>query len=57
MFGIEKTKQISAYMRLLYDAELQGKDDIPLPNWPIDLLEDCRYAVKVIVQGLNNQRE
>ena len=55
--GIEKTREIAAYMHLLYEAELQGKDDIPLPNWSLDLLEDCRYAVKVILKALRNESQ
>ena len=55
--GIEKTKEIAAYMRRLYNAELQGKDDGPLPEWSIDLLEDCRYAVMVILKAVKNESQ
>ena len=55
--GIEKTKEVAAYMRQLYNAELQGKDDVPLPHWSIDLAEDCRYAVKVILKAVKNESE
>ena len=55
--GIEKTREIPTYMHLLYEAELQGKDDIPLPNWSLDLLEDCQYAVKVILKALRNESQ
>jgi hypothetical protein len=56
MLAIQKTKEIAAYLRQLCAAELQSTDrHVPFPNWPIDLLEECHYAAKVIVQAIKNQ--
>lgn len=52
--GIAKTEEIAAYMRHLFKAQVRGNDNVPMPSWPIELLEDCRYAVKVIVNAVSN---
>jgi len=43
-------------MQILYTAEVEGrKYDGKFPNWSIDLLQDCHYAAKVIVQAVKNE--
>jgi len=56
--AITKTEQIAAYLRSLFVAEMKGIiDDVPMPRWDLDLLEDCRYAAIVLRQAAQNQRE
>lgn len=53
MLVIQKTKGIAAYLCQLCTAELQSNSHVvSFPNWPIDLLEECHYAAKVIVQAI-----
>jgi hypothetical protein len=55
MFAIEKTKEIANYMRSLYTAEIEvGGEAVPFPNWPIDVLQECQFAAKVIAQAVRN---
>ena len=54
--ALDKTKEVASYMRLLYTAEVAGrKHEGDLPNWSIDLLQDCRYAAKVIALAVKNE--
>jgi len=53
--AIQKTKEIASFLRNLFNAELHGTDIVELPNWSVDLLEDCRYAVKIIVKAIKNR--
>ena len=56
--AIIKTEQIAEYLQSLFAAEMKGIiDDVPLPSWNLDLLEDCRYAAIVLRQAIQNQRE
>lgn len=59
MLAIQKTKEIAEYMRAVYTAEIQsnGATDVPFPKWRLDLLEECRYAAKVIAQAVKNESE
>jgi hypothetical protein len=55
MLGIQNTKEVAAYLRKLCAAELQSNGrKVPFPKWPVDLLEECEYAAKVIVQAIKN---
>jgi hypothetical protein len=55
-YAIEQTKAIASYFRALYNAEVRGmNEDVPFPNWPIHLLEECQYAVKIIATAIQNQ--
>ena len=59
--GIQKTETIAAYMKAVFVAELQGNAErVPLPNWSLDqlnILEECNYASKVLVQATKNLSE
>jgi hypothetical protein len=57
--GVKKTEEISTYLKHLFIAELRGKGEINMPNWPqaLDLLEECHYAVKLLVEATKNQSE
>lgn len=58
MLAIQKTKEIATYLRRLYTAEvLSTGENVPFPNLPIDMLEECRYAAKVIAQAVANESE
>ena len=55
MLAIQKTEEIAVYLRELFVAELQSRSDVPLPNWSLDLLQDCQYAAKVIAKAVKNE--
>lgn len=56
MLAICKTIEIATYLRRLFTAELESKgEDVPLPDWPIDLLEECHYSIKVMIAAVQNQ--
>jgi len=59
--GIQKTENIAAYMKSVFVAELRGNaEKVPLPNWSLDqldILEECNYASKVLVQATKNLSE
>ena len=56
--GIRKTQRIAVYLRDLFKAEIRGNiDEVFMPTWNLDLLEECRYAAIVIARACRNQRE
>src|SRR5260221_1615540 len=59
--GIQKTENIAAYMKAVFVAKLRGNaENVPLPNWSLgqlDLLEECNYASKIMVQATRNLSE
>ena len=59
MLAIEKTKEVADYMRAVYTAEIQsnGATGVPFPKWRLELLEECRYAAKLIAQAVKNESE
>jgi len=59
MLAIQKTKEIAEYMRAVYTAEIEsnGATNVPFPKWRLGLLEECRYAGKLIAQAVKNESE
>lgn len=56
--GIEKTEAVATYLKALFIAELNSShDDLGMPKWSLDLLEDCHWAVKVMARAWRNQSE
>jgi hypothetical protein len=59
--GIHKTEIIASYLKAVFVAELRGDaDNVPLPDWSmnqLDLLEECNYASKMLVQATKNLSE
>jgi hypothetical protein len=56
--GIQKTEKVATYMRSLFSAELKGKsDEVVMPKWSLDFLEDCNWAVKVMVAAWRKRSE
>jgi hypothetical protein len=55
--GVEKTVEIAAYLRTLFAAELRGNvDSIQMPvHWDLEILEECHYMVKLVVQAMENE--
>jgi hypothetical protein len=61
---MQKAEQVTRYFQTFFLAELRGKAmENPLPDWildgstRLDLLEDCNYAAKMLVQAMRNQSE
>ena len=48
------TKEITSYMKVVLIAKWnRNSDKIELPKFPLDLLEECNFVVKLLVsQGL-----
>jgi len=56
LFGINKTKDIVNYMKAILRSEIRGGEEwVPKPNWSIDLVQDCQYVVRIMVQAWRNQ--
>lgn len=54
--GISKTRDVSDYMKALFRSELSGGEKwVPMPNWPLDFLQDCHYMVRIMVRALRNK--
>lgn len=50
------TEQIASYMRSRFIVELKGAvEEIQMPRFPLDLLEECNFAVKLLVRASQNQ--
>ena len=50
------TEQIAFYMGARFIAELRGSvEEIQMPRFPLDLLEECNFAIKLLVKASRNQ--
>jgi len=50
------TEEIAFYMRSRFIAELNGTLEIfQMPRFPMDLLEECNFATKLLVKASRNQ--
>jgi len=62
-FGINKTKDIANYMKdianymkAILRSEIRGREEwVPKPNLSMDLVQDCQYVVRIMVQAWRNQ--
>ena len=52
------TEELATYMKRLFIAENKGRGDLlELATLPLDLLEECHYAIKMIMQAIRNKSE
>lgn len=50
------TEEIASYMKQRFCAELKGnKEKLDLPNFPLELLQECNFAMKLLAQAIRNQ--
>ena len=50
--SINTAEEIATYLKLLFRKELHGQqEEIPIPTFSIDLLEECHYEVRQLVQA------
>lgn len=50
------TQQIASYMKSRFIAELRGAtEQLQMPRFPLDLLEECNFATKLLVKASRNQ--
>jgi len=50
------TEEIASYIKMALTAEWNGNlDNIELPKFPLDLLEECNFAVTQLIQAFQNQ--
>lgn len=50
------THEVANYMKKLFAAELKGcAEEVPLPRFPLELLEECNFAMKLLVRASRNQ--
>jgi hypothetical protein len=53
---VHDAEEVAGYMEQLFIAESRG-ENIEMPRWPLDLLEECGYAVKMLIKAAQNQSE
>lgn len=51
--GLEKTRQVAWYMRQLLGQK--GDTVPPLPDWPLEILREIHFMVRVVKQAIGNQ--
>jgi hypothetical protein len=50
------TQQIASYMKSRFISELRGAtEELQIPRFPLDLLEECNFATKLLVRASKNQ--
>jgi len=56
MMALPKTQEIATYMTSRFLAELNGSvENFQMPRFPLDLLEDCNFATKLLVRAVGNK--
>ena len=61
--GIQQTELLSTYLKTMVIAELHGKTEgVPILDWgmewlKLDLVQDCNFAAKMLVEASKNQSE
>jgi hypothetical protein len=55
--ALSKTRAIASYMRRLLHTEISDWPRVPMPNWPLQVLQDVHNMVHVVKQALSNQSE
>jgi hypothetical protein len=56
--ALPTTPEIAFYMKSIFLAELSGSvDKLQMPNFPLDLLEDCNFAIKLLSRAVRNKSE
>jgi hypothetical protein len=56
-YGILKTEGTVQYLRKLLAVELGHGEDVQMPDWDLELLEEMHYNVKVVAQAIRNKSE
>ena len=54
-YGIQQTEILTDYLRNLLAVELAEGDSVELPLWPLEILEEVHFAVKVVRQAIENK--
>lgn len=56
---MDRTAHLSAYMRSLFVKEMGGNTcELKMPKTlSLDLLEECHYAVRLVIRAIGNQSE
>jgi len=56
MMDTPTTQQIASYMKSRFIAELRGATKkLQISRFPLDLLEECNFATKLLVKASKNQ--
>src|ERR1700687_378762 len=56
MMALPTTHEIASYMQSRFTAELTGSvDKLQMPRFPLDLLEDCNFAARLLLKAARNQ--
>jgi hypothetical protein len=56
MMALPTTQEIASYMKARLLAELTGSvERLQMPGFPVDLLEECNFATKLIIKAARNQ--
>lgn len=56
LYGLSKTEEVAAYVKRLFVSELQRKgEEVQMPNWDLDFLQEIHYAVKMLLIAVRNQ--
>ena len=54
--GINMMKELANYIKAILRSELRGGGEwVPMPNWPMDLIQECQYVVRIMIQALRNE--
>ncbi len=56
-YGIQKTEGTVDYLRKLLAVEFGHGEDVQMPDWDLELLEEMHYNVKVVAQAIKNKSE
>jgi hypothetical protein len=56
MMALPTTQQIASYMKSRFFAELTGSvEKLQMPRFPLDLLEECNFASKLLLRAVRNK--
>ena len=56
MMALPTTQQIASYMKSRFIAELTGSvEKLQMPRFPLDLLEECNFASKLLLRAVRNK--
>ena len=56
--ALPTTEEIASYMKSRFIAELTGSVEISeMPRFPLELLEECNFSVKLLIKAARNQSE
>jgi len=56
MMALPTTQEIADYMKATFIAELTGSaEKLQMPRFPLDLLEECNFATKLVLKAVRNK--